>query len=177
MLGTELLSLVLDVASSVDKGVGGEETRELIRSFFGVQDVQKDGAVILGILALRNQHREATDPRDKIYGLLGLAKKFRGEYTWEYPAVDYSKSVEQIFQEFGEFLLHYSKSLGLLSLAEPSREDGLRKLPSWIPDFRATRSTEHLIVHKCHNASKGWDFTPRKSPSNRFKAITLASLN
>ena len=29
MLGTELLSLVLDVASSVDKGVGGEETREL----------------------------------------------------------------------------------------------------------------------------------------------------
>lgn len=152
MLGTELLTMVLDVASSVDEGLN-QETRRLLSSFFGVRDVEKNGAVVLGALRLRNQHRTATDPRDKINGLLGLAKKFRGDHAWQLLAAHYSESVELVFHEFTEFLLDNSNSLGELSLVERSPKDGLRNVPSWTPKFALSRVTEPLIIHECHNAS------------------------
>lgn len=177
ILGTELLNLVLDVGKSIDEGVDGEQTRKLLRSFFGVDNVEENGVVFMGLLAYRSQHRTATNPRDKIYGLLGLFQKFRGDRTWECPAVDYSKSVEQVFQEFGELLLRHSKSLGVLSLVEPSQEGELPKLPSWIPDFNKARSTESLIAHECHDACKGWSFVPRKSLRINGAHLSFDQLN
>jgi hypothetical protein len=73
-----------------------------------------------------SNNSEATDPRDKIYGLLSLA----GDID-KLPRPDYSKSVEEIFTEFARVL--YSTGRGIFELAGSSNQT--LKLPSWVPDW------------------------------------------
>ncbi|KAH7359346.1 heterokaryon incompatibility protein-domain-containing protein [Plectosphaerella cucumerina] len=74
-------------------------------------------------------HRGAdcSDPRDKVYGLLGLLKDTRGT------VVDYSKSVVDVYRDF-------ASSLGPLAciaaLGDPSFRV-TKGLPSWVPEYHA----------------------------------------
>ncbi|KAL6851794.1 HET domain-containing protein [Trichoderma novae-zelandiae] len=55
--------------------------------------------------------RDATDPRDKVFAVLGLVGK---EYGDALPGIAYSKSVEQIYQEAASFIITKERSLDLL---------------------------------------------------------------
>ena len=77
----------------------------------------------------------ATDPRDKIFALLGMAKEV--EEDREMAALlrpDYSKSVQQVFTEVtGAFITR--GDLVLLSSVERQNMRQIDGLPSWVPDF------------------------------------------
>lgn len=82
---------------------------------------------LIGLLSdLASKNSEATDPRDKIYGLLSLA----GDID-KLPRPDYSKSVEEIYTEFARVL--YSTGRGIFALA--GSENQSLNLPSWVPDW------------------------------------------
>jgi hypothetical protein len=75
----------------------------------------------------------ATDPKDKIFGLLGICN-----YSIN---PDYSKSAREVYSEFGKEYIRRRKNLMLLNHAglgfgTESRLD----LPSWVPDFQAISS-------------------------------------
>jgi hypothetical protein len=74
----------------------------------------------------------ATDPRDKIYGLLGLASDYN-----QYPPPDYIKPVEQVYIEFAEAVA--TKISGSAPMGQLLSEAGLHKqhltLPTWVPDW------------------------------------------
>lgn len=73
--------------------------------------------------------RQTTDPRDKIYGLLGLAPK---EIDGLAP-LDYTSLVEEIYEAFTvEYVRHY-KNLRILAAIGGSRQ--LPNLPSFCPDW------------------------------------------
>ncbi|RAR09211.1 heterokaryon incompatibility protein [Stemphylium lycopersici] len=88
-------------------------------------------------LLLISRHCDSTDPRDKIYSLLGLV----GERLQSLITIDYSQSVEEVLtrtaaaiivcQEDFEILAYASLSLG-----SRHTEKGL---PTWVPDW-----TEHF---------------------------------
>jgi hypothetical protein len=67
----------------------------------------------------------ATDPKDKIYGLLGFVMDFRGLQP------DYSKSIKEIYCAATLRLMRGTADLSYLSQACSSNPD----LPSWVPDY------------------------------------------
>lgn len=87
----------------------------------------------------------ASDPRDMVIALVGLASDFRGAPRFR---PDYAASVEETYTRFTAFVIRATGSLGILLKAriglldrEPS------DLPSWVPDFDA--------VYEVYSESRG----------------------
>ncbi|KAK1829782.1 heterokaryon incompatibility protein-domain-containing protein [Podospora conica] len=84
---------------------------------------------------------EATDPRDHIYALLGMAED--REQLQIVP--DYNKSVANVF---AEFVLSYIK-LGDLSLISCNTSDKKHaNLPSWVPDWTPGSWVQGLFIRE-----------------------------
>ncbi|XXH03773.1 hypothetical protein Hte_010179 [Hypoxylon texense] len=80
----------------------------------------------------------ASDPRDRIFALLGIWRKIAKERFGQELDVraDYSKTVQTVYVEFMTTLLHESGSLdNLVSFRPPGKTARIKKLPSWVPDY------------------------------------------
>lgn len=88
-------------------------------------------STLLDVLA-RFQQNGATDPRDCVYGILGLVTDQHGI------VVDYTKSAAQVFVDTAVSLIKAMQNLDVLCqtawMARP-RSKNLHELPSWVPDF------------------------------------------
>ena len=76
---------------------------------------------------------QATDPKDKIFGLLGICNSSVNP--------DYFKSVREVYSEFAKEYIRHRQNLMLLNyaglgLGAENRFD----LPSWVPDFQSISS-------------------------------------
>ncbi|KAI0413224.1 heterokaryon incompatibility protein-domain-containing protein [Xylaria grammica] len=86
------------------------------------------------------RHREATDPRDKIYGILSL---LRGRSTNTGQAAkalivpDYSPEMnyEKVFTKAVFNIIEFSASLDIICQPGSASRDIDPRLPSWVPDF------------------------------------------
>ncbi|KAK4446661.1 heterokaryon incompatibility protein 6 [Podospora aff. communis PSN243] len=74
---------------------------------------------------------QATDPRDKIYGLFGLMDA-PTRNTW---VVDYDMPVEEAYAFATMRVIHHSKSLTILSCIQDASIRKVATRPSWVPDF------------------------------------------
>jgi hypothetical protein len=101
-------------------------------------------------------HLEATDPRDKIYGLLGLAadsdelKKFGLQ-------PDYNQSCQDVYTSVTAAMLKQGQ-LSVLSLSQFPK--ALTGLPSWVPDWSEplrsplqNTGPDHVTLEPRYNAS------------------------
>lgn len=99
---------------------------------------------------------EATDPRDRVYGLLGLLPPDIGILP------DYTASVDTVFEDAGYQLMKWSNSLDVLFL-HGSGKDGLESAPTWIPQFK--RSMPEYQFDNTFNPSYGSTcFLERRKP-------------
>jgi hypothetical protein len=101
-------------------------------------------------------HLESTDPRDKIFALLGLAAdRVELRELGVYP--DYTKSWQHTYQTTMLALL----AQGHLSLLSMCQTYGIRKdMPSWVPDWSQSITdmlqdvkNDHVTVYPTFNAS------------------------
>lgn len=84
-------------------------------------------SLLLHIAALN----DATDVRDKVYGILALLDDvIDGAVV---PKVDYSKPLARVFEEFAYCMVRTTNTLWPLELVVRSKADDL---PSWVPDLR-----------------------------------------
>ncbi|KAL6695660.1 heterokaryon incompatibility domain-containing protein [Trichoderma pleuroticola] len=83
---------------------------------------------------------KASDPRDHLYGLLGLATDANMA-----PKPDYEKSAEQIYRQFAEYFVSQGYGTELLSMSDS------RMNLSWVPDFAA-------LGQNVPGHAQGWDF-------------------
>jgi hypothetical protein len=106
--------------------------------------------------SIKLYHLEATDPRDKIYGLLGLAAD-RDELKEFGVQPDYTQSCQGVYISATAAMLRQGH-LSLLSLNQfPKSHAGL---PSWVPDwFDPLKSSlqafgiDHMTLEPEYNAS------------------------
>lgn len=75
--------------------------------------------------------RDATDPRDKVFAILGLVGE---NYSDTLPNIDYSKSTEEVYREVASLIITKENSLDILLAASGLDNGG--NLPSWVPDWR-----------------------------------------
>ena len=79
-------------------------------------------------LLWQTQHFVVTDPRDRLYGLLGMVKGLRDEKLLE---IDYSKPAAEVFLDFSVFMLQKGTLSSILcSISQP-----LDGLPSWTSNW------------------------------------------
>ncbi|XXG98532.1 hypothetical protein Hte_004856 [Hypoxylon texense] len=88
--------------------------------------------VLLRLLKITGK-KECTDPKDQIYGLLGLLKDLAGEELPEELVPDYRLPYEEVYWRCAAFLFG---SVGDLRLLDCGRNEIDGDVPSWIPDFR-----------------------------------------
>lgn len=100
-----------------------------------------------GLMALLNHFRgsDAKDPRDHIFGFLGIAD-CRGVLQ-----ADYSKSVTEFYIEATQALINDEQSLEVLSAVQTP--DKRTCLPSWVPDWREKWSIDPLGMRGPDNKS------------------------
>jgi hypothetical protein len=106
-------------------------------------------------LVLEHRRCGATDPRDKIYGLLGM-----GNYNIP---VDYSKPTEELYKDFAiQHILHGASSMSIKDISDQEASHDVFRilysagrlgqkfsLPSWVPDWSVDfRSTPLWPVNK-----------------------------
>jgi hypothetical protein len=109
---------------------------EVLRNIYTLATTQKDvhlyGTSLWFLISAFSEAR-ASDPRDRIFGLLGML----GEgLQKDFISVDYWRSIEQLYQETTEFIIVYEQDLGLwryLNLGKGVK--GGENLPSWVPWF------------------------------------------
>ncbi len=78
---------------------------------------------------------ECSNPRDKIYSILGFLDHLLPESMSSYLKPDYMLSVEAIYQGFTELVLNNVPLLSVLSYVEDPSSRKLESLPSWVPDY------------------------------------------
>ena len=118
---------------------------------------------------------EVTDPRDRIYALLGVlsspttrlyvaAPDFgisaSNEKVADVFPVDYDKTVSQVYQDFMKYLINTNKNLDCLCVFQGRRRQAA-DLPSWVLDWR--KETHRILV----------DFSP--NPPDVREALGLAT--
>ncbi|KAK2008910.1 hypothetical protein LZ32DRAFT_565841 [Colletotrichum eremochloae] len=90
----------------------------------------REGEISLLVALNVSWGRAATDPRDKIIGLLGLVDQSSGlgaEYGW---------SVEKVYRKAFAAVLRETKDINPLGLIKELPAKRNPRLPSWVPDFQ-----------------------------------------
>ncbi|KAF2997713.1 hypothetical protein E8E13_006810 [Curvularia kusanoi] len=102
------------------------------------------------------RHSDASNPRDKIYGLLGLMDPAVSSVV----TLDYNLSVEDVYTEFTRQYIEATQNLEILQQCRL----GSSLLPSWVPDWR-NKGHYRLFSgsHSPYKAGKG------SLPSYRFR--------
>ena len=78
----------------------------------------------------------ASDPRDKIYAICGLAEDSGSQHL--NIQANYRLSPEDVFTTFAMTILQKKRNLDLLSVPRSSHDSKLKQLPSWTPDWTTT---------------------------------------
>lgn len=126
-----------------------------------------DSLVSLGDEALLEvlracRRKLSSDPKDKVFGILGvLGKEVREEF-----AIDYGKSVKEVFTDVVDFLLTTTDHLDVICEAIhfpvhiPSAN-----LPTWVPDW------SHIPATSAISLSPGTDFAASGDAKAKYKFL------
>ncbi|KAH0538830.1 hypothetical protein FGG08_004606 [Glutinoglossum americanum] len=109
----------------------------------------------------------ATDPRDRLYGILGLAKE-RDQVAL---VPDYSKPLEQLNAELVEHLIQTEENLNPLHAYRTSRH----QTPSWVPQI-STGEFPNDSWHRVRPFYASGDSKPHVQFSTNHKTIKIRGL-
>lgn len=130
---------------------------------------------------MRWRYRQATDPRDKVYGLAGLLPSNSLSGIPSLRDVDYNVTSPTLFTRVTLDLIRFDKDLRSLVGARELRQI-TPEIPSWAIDFasssaigkRQTKWWQHSHRYLRWTASKGLDFRLETSENN--KSLLLSGI-
>lgn len=114
------------------------------------QQVAAGKVFILRMLLSSFRLAKATDPRDKIFGILGLSEVLQDAENA--PKISYNQSVEDVYRHWTIYILCKEQSLKMLSMLNRYESLGESFSCSWVPNYNHTSDE---AVH--HVAPWKWD--------------------
>lgn len=118
---------------------------------------------------------DATDPRDKVYAVLGMTREpIENDQLLESGLVDagvakmrvdYSSSISEVYQYAAKYIINRDKNLDVLCILSTHRDENSKDLPSWTPDWRVPVSKVPLY--------KNWEYFGYKFGAAGFIKTTL----
>jgi hypothetical protein len=97
-----------------------------------------------------SKNRFSTDPRDKIYAILGIPEEVSGITLLK---VDYTMTTCELYMHVCRVLYEETKSLDFLSMVERNRIQNQNQqfnLPSWSPDWTVYTNMDSLFRDGSH---------------------------
>ena len=98
-------------------------------------------SLLNALLAVRSAN--CSDPRDKVYGVLGMAEDTDPEVV-RAVKVDYNIGVEDLYKQVAKIIIDKTRSLQILRCCFPSKANS--RLPTWVPDW----NTDHDLPYAYH---------------------------
>ncbi|CAG8979032.1 hypothetical protein HYALB_00011602 [Hymenoscyphus albidus] len=135
-----LLTLLKDASPS-------SPSINLIRIFVLLRHPINQGTSHLLDLLIETRARQCSDPRDKIFGILSIAKYLDGNRFPELEA-DYGMSVVEVYTYYSSFFVRHHGLGFFLSLVR--RKSGMEGLPFWAVDWTLPWGNDAIL--------KGRDF-------------------
>lgn len=152
-----------------EMGMGEDAMREYIKSYIG-RDDPTEFPQLLGTVS----HLDATDDRDKVFGILGLAK-FQGEPI----KANYDKTRRKVYSEAMAVIIRDSLDLSYTRLSiVDSKKKGL---PSWVPEIggKTLRGADILpnyrAVEEAMKSKRASDVPPATF-SNDYQTLTVGGV-
>ena len=118
-------------------------------------------------LIVWTRNKEATDPRDRLFALLGINEVEDVPVT-----IDYNRSVLHVYTEFAVNYMSAKRDLGIFSIAGVSTDSSGRRLPSWVPDLRTIRK-ENITFELLYGFSASGDCGPTFSIDEGHDLLTV----
>jgi hypothetical protein len=153
--------------------------------FLRKKDVESNPRRLLSVLAQELREKEATDPRDKLYGILGISSTRVSDIAYIYAnfetgstinGVDYSKSAQQVFTEAATLALTEFRDLSCLSYIGSRETNRVPQLPSWVPDYTVPLTIKPLASSSGFRAGTTWQRQVQTS-TNSPCTLTLEGAN
>jgi hypothetical protein len=130
-----------------NRGMSRLKVFRLLR--FYLENKQHVGDGILTTLLIIFQNTLATEPRDKVYAMLGLAEELSKTSSASIISVDYKMSVCEVFTRTAEVLYNESGDVTFLDFVERSSLHGTKRcfdLLSWAPDWTLTSAKGQFLT-------------------------------
>jgi hypothetical protein len=129
----------------------------------------------LQMLIWNTRPYSATDPRDKIFALLGIAAKALPAEMAMPVLPDYCSEISTVYASMSSMLLRELPRLSHLSFVEDKATRRQHSLPSWVPDYSVTLTATPLSLlrtaESCFNAS------PIKDNPSSWHVVEGSNLN
>ncbi|KAI5863723.1 hypothetical protein GGS23DRAFT_620545 [Durotheca rogersii] len=114
--------------------------------------------------------RAKVDPRESVFSMLHIATpsarvNFHAGGPQPLPAIDYSKTVEEVFTDAARYCALERQDLMLWFGERPPCAKRLRGLPSWVPDFSAVYPKTGVMASQQTGMRAWWDAIPRDDPA------------
>jgi hypothetical protein len=95
----------------------------------------------------------STDPRDRLFSILGLAAETQGLHLLPVELrPNYLKTVPRVYTDFVRGVIKLQGKLDVLSTASryspTKKRQFLPDCPSWVPDFDTTNDVQMLLAHR-----------------------------
>ncbi|KAL6355132.1 hypothetical protein LRP88_11378 [Fusarium phalaenopsidis] len=84
----------------------------------------------------RLRPRQATDPRDKVFALVGISEEDHRFWGDKGVRIDYSLSVEEVYAQATEEIIKSEFMDGLDTIWSARQRSKVPEWPSWVPDWR-----------------------------------------
>lgn len=129
--------------------LGPQHSQEYQNRFYAARHLVESGDFDLQFLSWSLRGTKCTDPRDRVYGLLGILDD--GHYL-DVIVPDYSKSVSEVYLSVVLEYIATNQALDfLISCGKDSREEvsvsPTDALPTWVPDWARPDSDPYRASH------------------------------
>ena len=142
------------------------------------KELSESKAAVILALMLRHRRSTATDPRGKLFALLGLTEP--SHLNGLDVRVDYTIEPVEVFTRFATSHIQHTQDLNILSVPRLHSQEGVQGLLSWVPDCSVWDGTislrwEEILepesLHQPFDAAAGTKTMPRFSADR--KALIL----
>ncbi|RFU23917.1 hypothetical protein B7463_g12421, partial [Scytalidium lignicola] len=112
-----------------------------------IRELHSDGSLItLSKMVKKTINHVATDPRDKVYGVLGLVSQgaiLKPNYDW---------SIDKVYNAAFKAIMKEDRDLSSFCWLMDGAKSRAKGLPSWVPDFKEVGGNRRLVP-----ISQAWD--------------------
>lgn len=141
--------------------------REMRRAVFRISlfSISREAAQDVNAVLTPTRQLQATDPRDKVYGLMGVC----GELTKDIK-VDYAAPIRDVYADFARSRIEAEGELSTLLTAgswAPRNGEPIN-LPSWVPDLRGTAGVDTRYLSGAHLGTYNADRSDGSRPFFAF---------
>ncbi|KAL8717342.1 MAG: hypothetical protein Q9225_005402 [Loekoesia sp. 1 TL-2023] len=151
---------------------------------FNLKEDDYDASAYFCLLQFLLRSWKCTDPRDKIFSLIGIIDRTSAAIGSRKPPLvvaDYSKSVEEVYWKTTQVILQNMQRLDLLLMIPDPADRRYSELPSWVKDYSVKGPIPltlygHEQEDTSHfNAAKGYEKVDLSFCSNN-RALRLRGL-